>query len=100
MKSEPLSNLGFVCPTHAPKTGQYKDHKPQDFVGKYVKLPFRGQAPDGEERVEHMWVKVASVEKDVCVGTLNNDPLLEMDFRCGSIVKFPTVQIEAVFSDA
>lgn len=93
---EPLSNVGYVCPTHAPKPGKYAKHHPVDFLGANVKTSFR--APDG--RIEHMWVFILGIDSDekTLLGTLNNDPVFATQYRYGQRVKVQTWEVEDVLN--
>jgi uncharacterized protein DUF2314 len=85
-------NIGAVCDRHAPKAGRYKDADPKTFIGKYVKLGF----PSKSGRIEHMWVRVESIEGAELHGVLDNDPVLDVGFVCGDGVGFTVDEIEAV----
>jgi hypothetical protein len=87
MKESP-SNIGFVCPDHAPKPdAQYFD-KPFDwFMGKFCKLGFptnRKEAPF----TEFMWVHVCDHDGEFLVGNLNNDPVYVTEYKDGDGVAF------------
>ncbi len=93
---EPISNYGFVCSSHEPKPGKYKDCDPKTFIGKAVKLGF----PCKNGAKEHMWVLVHETENNLLRGELDNDPVLITDFdpplKCGDWIEFEVHEIEDV----
>lgn len=90
-------NVGIVCPEHAPKpNAKYADLEPEDLLGYFAKLGFKGKDPAGRERIEHMWVLVTEVRGRELVGELDNVPILEMEYECGDIVGFEIGEIEDV----
>ena len=93
---EPSDNIGFIHSGCAPKPGKYTDTLKEDFIGKYVKISFKGRGED--KRVEHMWVKVARVDpvNDVMVGVLENDPIIATHLRCGDTVRCQPWEVEDV----
>jgi len=91
---EPISNIGHVCPVHAPKPGRFAGQDPQTFLGKVVKLGFK--TTDGKT-TEHMWVKVDKVnENGELEGVLDNDPVYDVGYVCGDALAFQVEEIEAV----
>lgn len=52
-------------------------------VGDYAKIRFGGDSPG-----EYMWVKVTNVNGNKLEGTLDNDPVIVEDVKCGDIVIF------------
>lgn len=98
---ESIFNIGAVCENHAPKPQEkYAKEKPKFFIGKFVKKGFEGVNPTtGVKALEHMWVRITSVcgvEKNTLHGTLNNDPLFDMDIKDGSKVTVKLSEIEDV----
>lgn len=92
VEAEDTSNIGFVCAACAPKTMGLRE-VPEDIVGRYVKKAFPGTSPEGKNEVEHMWVKVQSVQGHTLFGTLNSDPV----YDCGVSYEDPVqVDIEEV----
>lgn len=91
-----MSKTGhMVCKIHAPQAGKYADHDPKNFLNKLVKIPFKAFYPEtGKETKEHMWVRVQSVNEDLLVGILDNDPMLMTGYVFGDAVKFQTKDIE------
>lgn len=85
---EPMSNIGLVCPKHAPRSGLMTKVAPEAMVGRYVKKSFVGVDPrNGKEGIEHMWVLIQRVLADGAMeGVLNNDPVFEMKVDCGDTV--------------
>ncbi len=97
---EPLSNIGVVCPKHASKPGKYAGEDPKKFIGKHVKLGFPATDPrNGRQTTEHMWVKVEGLHEMGLQGTVNNDPILNCEYKDGSGVAFGVEEIEAVYGD-
>ena len=109
---EPFSNISLVCKDHAPKPGKYRDGKPEDFVGKMVKLGFTGTNPHtGKVSLEHMWVRVSEalqpdkyqagdwLFQQELIGSLDNDPVFEMEYQCGDNIAFKIEEIEDVYSE-
>jgi len=69
-----------------------------DLIGKLVKLPFTGEAPDGSSVVEHMWVLVRSRFNQQLNGELRSEPILKFPeaFKLGAMVVFTAGEIEAI----
>ena len=97
---EPIANIRHVCPDHAPKAGKFTGQLPQSFIGKFVKLAFKGKHPrTGEEGLEHMWVQVKYVVNGKLKGKLANDPASLMPYKHGDTVDFSVSEIEQVRDD-
>ncbi len=97
--SEPLSNIGLVCPHKAPASGKYAGQDAKQFVGKFIKMAFDATNPrTGEATKEHMWVKVESESQGKLTGTLDNDPILTTDVQFGDEVTLTVDQIEDVLA--
>lgn len=86
--SEDPCNIRLVCDKHGPKKLEGATKIPlKSYVGKYVKKSFNViNQNTGNPTLEHMWVKVKSVEKGQLLGFLYNDPHFKTDLRHGSIV--------------
>lgn len=83
MGKEPHHNVGIVCDAHAPKTGRYKDKRPESLVGHHVKIGL----PDKSGRLEHLWVIVTSLTPEgKLAGHLDNDPVLDIGCKCGDLI--------------
>jgi uncharacterized protein YegJ (DUF2314 family) len=100
---EPLANMGIVHPHCAPKPQEKYQEKPADFyVGKFVKLGFDTVPEEADEQTqEHMWVKVtglAETDGEELRGELNNDPVLNVGYRCGDLLEFSRSEIEDVLA--
>lgn len=52
-------------------------------VGDYAKIRFGGDGPG-----EYMWVKVTNVTGGKLEGTLDNDPVIIENIKCGDLVIF------------
>lgn len=92
MPIEDPSNIGFLCSKHAPKPLGLRK-VPNDIIGRFVKKGFPAVTPEGFDQIEHMWVKVQSVQGNTLFGTLNSDPL----YDCGLSYEDPVqVDIEEV----
>jgi len=91
---EPLSNIGMTCKKHASKPMDYKGPL-EDLIGKFVKRSFRTET----ELIEHMWVKVVSVDGDTITGILENDPLFVKGLVCGDEITVERGQIEEVYKE-
>jgi uncharacterized protein YegJ (DUF2314 family) len=93
---EPKSNIGMVCPDHAPKVEKtWAEVAPIWFVGKYVKRSFPVTEHSGVT-AEHMWIRVFGYEGKELVGRLDNDPQFISNLRSGATVRCALDQIEAV----
>lgn len=93
---EPEGNIRKVCKECADKMrAETQRHLPPlgELVGRYVKRAFS----DGD-KVEHMWVKVGSVNEGTgtLMGILDNNPAMVGNVRCGDEVIFYTNEIEEV----
>lgn len=79
MSKEPRSNIGMVCPEHAPRPNKelIKGKSPEDFISKFVKKAFT--VPGEETLVEHMWIWVQEVVDGKLAGRLDNTPI----YNCG-----------------
>lgn len=103
MAREPDSNIGVVCPVHAPKPNPAYFTLPlESFIGEHVKLGFDTGLIDGPDK-EHMWVKVTGLYDgdegpEELVGVLNNDPKYVMDYKDGDAVIFSRTEIEDVYN--
>lgn len=98
MSDQNHHNVGIVCPEHSPKPNEkYAKEAPESFIGKFVKLGFKGKDPTGAERTEHMWVEVTAVRDRELVGEVNNVPILEMEYECGDLIGFELDEIEDVY---
>jgi uncharacterized protein YegJ (DUF2314 family) len=53
-------------------------------IGDYVKIRFGEDDSQGE----YMWIKVTNVSGDRCEGTLDNDPVIVENIKCGDIIIF------------
>src|SRR5262249_37733727 len=97
MNPEPASNIGLVCPLHAPKPNPIlAAMDPQAFLGQYVKIAFPCLACTPVQ-YEHMWIYVTRVLKDgTLLGTLDNDPVHQVGALCGATIIFDTAEIEAL----
>ncbi len=88
--NEPLENIGFRCERHRQLPNPVYNGMSLDwFRGRFCKLAFPGATDP--ERKEYMWVKVtglAETEGEELRGTLDNDPILATDFRCGDVIEF------------
>lgn len=94
---EPITNVGLVCDRHEPKPNpKFKEVPPVVFIGRFVKKAFKGKDPRGQERVEHMWVAIRKVDNGELVGTLDNDPICEMEIDYGDTVRVRLEEVEAV----
>jgi hypothetical protein len=93
---EPTSNIGLVCPEHAPKPGKYTGQDPSSFLNKFVKLGFIAKSP--QYKTEHMWVRVERLgtHGTQLEGVLNNDPVMDVGYDCGDGVGFDVDEIEDV----
>lgn len=93
--------MGFVCDEHRSKPDPQYFDKPFDwFHNKYCKLSFQGKNPDGEDCHEAMWVLVTGDQEiegtKMLIGVLDNDPVYEMEYKCGDGVGFERNEICAV----
>lgn len=93
--TEPLINIGLVCPAHASKPGKYAGQLPTTFIGKFVKLGFKNE--NGTE-TEHMWVKVTKLSDNgkELHGILDNDPVYDVGYQYGDELAFEVDEIEDV----
>lgn len=97
MGRESPSNVGLVCPAHAPTAGKYVGQSPSNFIGNFVKVAFKCRTT---ERLEHLWVVVTEVEgADGLRGKVNNDPVLDVGVKDGDEVVFTVAQIEDVYRE-
>jgi hypothetical protein len=102
--SDSLADSVLVCDCHAPKA------KPEltagkdltIFIGKFVKSAFRGVDADDQERIEHMWIEVVSVQNEKFHGRLSNRPkwLHRPPLKFGDEVVVEPATIEDVFTRA
>jgi hypothetical protein len=97
MTPEPASNIGLVCPLHAPKPNPIlAAMDPRAFLGQYVKIAFPCLSCTPVQ-YEHMWVHVTRVLKGgTLLGTLANDPVHQVGARYDSTVIVDTAEIEAL----
>ena len=97
--TEPRENIGRIhgsCSDERLKQTQLliKNIPAEQFIGKYVKIAFKSKG-----LVEHMWLKVTdfACQSDYdLVGTLDNDPVIVVEFKCGDQVEFKLSEIEQV----
>ena len=86
------SNVKFICADCAPRPDPaLHKHRPSWFVGRHVKRAFRGSRGD----VEHMWVHVIEHWGPYLVGTLDNEPILNVGVQRGDRVIFAMTESEA-----
>ena len=91
MKRESLKNLALFHPECAPKPDPELATKDVEFfIGKLVKKCF------GQERKEHMWVRVEGCVGNVLLGTLDNDPFYIPDLNLGDRVEVRLNEIEDI----
>lgn len=91
-------NVEFKCPEHISRPDpQWADHDPEWFIGRSVKKAFSAIDPDGGRTYEHMWVKVARVQRGLLVGRLENAPVYQCAVAPGDWVKVRLSEIEAVY---
>lgn len=97
-KKESPHNIIAVCEEHASKPQEvYSKMAPDFFIGKFVKKGFPGLNPVTKKtQLEHMWVRVQSVEGKNLMGKLDNDPVFEMELKLGDTVKVGLHEIEQV----
>lgn len=98
---EDPNNIGRVCNDCSEKVKvETQKNLPalSELVGKFVKKRFV-EADEGRERVEHMWVRVASFNEEAgtLMGTLDNDPVVVANVSCGDEVIVYRDEIESVF---
>lgn len=74
---EPNDNINFVCDKHAPKKINIPKKDYENLVGGFVKATFKAIDLRGRRSLEHMWVKVESVDvkKKTVTGLVDNDPV-------------------------
>jgi hypothetical protein len=96
-----VDNVGLVCPDHAPKAGKYAGLEPSFFLGKLVKLGFDAIHPitRGPSK-EHMWVRLTGVVGNEITGTLQNTPILEVEYSFGDEVEFVASEVEDVYVES
>jgi uncharacterized protein YegJ (DUF2314 family) len=94
--AEPAGNIGLIHSHCAPKPGKYADTLKEDFIGKFIKISFKGKGED--KRVEHMWVKIDRVDSanDVMVGKLENDPIIALHLQFGDTIRCQPWEVEDV----
>ena len=96
---EPLWNTGMVCPEHAPRPQAEFAEKPIEFfLGGLVKLGFPFKRANGEDSLEHMWVRQIVKNEDPSVpeelvGILDNDPHFA-ELVCGDRIAFSRKEVE------
>lgn len=93
---ESSSNICFTCSKHASKPDPELAKKPVDyFIGKYVKVSFN---EINTNNIEHVWVLVSSAKNPTTlIGTIDNDPILNIGLKCGDTVDVTLDQIEKVY---
>lgn len=92
MSTSNQDNISFFCAKHAPNAMGLKK-VPKDIIGRHVKKAFPAIDPHGIEQLEHMWVKVQSVQGHTLFGVLGSEPV----YDCGLSYEDPVqVDIEEV----
>lgn len=79
MTKEDPGNTGMVCRDCAERNKGTFEIK----VGDYAKIRFGRDSPG-----EYMWVKVTDVNGDRLEGTLDNDPIILENMKCGDMIIF------------
>lgn len=99
MPREPQSNIRDVCEAHAPRPHSALTCQPLDsFIGRWVRYGF--PVCDGSCCMEHMWVYITHVvPPSTLVGTLDNDPTLDVGMAYGDIMRVPLALVEAVLPE-
>lgn len=98
-------NVNMVCEAHAPRSGNYKDMKPEFFVGRLIKLGFKAINPaTGKQTLEHMWVATTALapksdDSKELIGVLTNEPILDCGVEYGSKVEFNVEEIEMILPE-
>ncbi len=89
-------NIYRTCPKHSSRPqAKYASWNPNDFVGKWIKVEF---SEKGTDKKEHLWVKINAVkEEGILLGTVDNDPLLDLEVECGDSVEVSISKIESCF---
>lgn len=98
-----LKNVRITCSDHSSRPDPKFEKMPlREFVGRHVKVGFKAFNPLAKTHtVEHMWVTVKRHVDGILIGTLANDPLLDIDggLRFGDVVTIKRNQIEDCRSD-
>lgn len=90
-------NIFTTCPKHSSRPqSKYASWDPATFVGKWVKTEFTENLTG---RKEHLWVKILEVIQDgkALLGTIDNDPLLNLGVECGDTTEVLISSIESCF---
>lgn len=97
-ESEPLSNIFVTCPAHASKPDASLHDLPiEAYVGRWVKVGFNER---NTQRREHLWVRIhATAAGRTLLGTIDNDPVLDIGYRHGDGVVVDVTEIEAIAGD-
>ncbi len=96
MVRESGSNIGLVCPEHAPQPGKYAGRDPKDFMGNYVKVALQER---GTDRKERLWVVIDGIEDGKLTGLINNDPVLDIGYKCDDRITISVGDIIEVFEE-
>ena len=88
-------NIVSYCPEHAPKPIHYSGDL-ADLVGRYVKKAFPKTVGNG---LEHMWVKVESVDGETLTGVLDNKPAYTSRVRYKDTVTVTREEIEDIIEE-
>jgi len=93
---EDLRNIYCTCTKHSSRPqAKYASWDPTQFIGKWVKVGFTEKLT---ERVEHLWVQILVVTKEGKLhGTVDNDPLLNLDVKYGDPVEVSIFEIESCY---
>ena len=91
------SNAGTVCPECMSIRKQNTQLMIEridlaSLIGSWVKKAFA----DSNDQVEHMWVRVTSVNESGVIGVLDQDPILCDNLKDGDVVKVKASEIEEV----
>lgn len=95
MNSESPNNIRLSCPKHAPRPHpKYQSWNPQKFMGTHVKRAFLSK----KSEKEHLWVKVNAIKNEkTLIGTLANDPILDIGYKYNDPVEVDIICIEKVY---
>lgn len=98
-KKESIKNIGLVCVNCAPRPNpKYLTWPIESFVGRYIKSGFKVDKPGGT--IEHLWVHITGIENDTTLmGTVDNDPILEVGLASGDEVFVGIKEIEDVYQE-
>lgn len=92
-----VNNIQIFCKDHGPQAGEYTGKPPGDFIGKLVKRVFQAKkSPIPGMISEHMWVKIHDINGNRLIGTLDNQPILDVGLKYGDMVTVELTEIEDI----